>query len=65
MQEIQYAEHSMIIQNLRRPIDEGVSLVRGLGLATGTTGLSVGTVALLENLSNRFCLRSRYSSSLT
>jgi len=32
--------------------------------ATGTIGVSIGTAALLANLSNRFCRRMRYSSSL-
>lgn len=61
---VQYAGRSTIIPNSHRPLAEGESLLRGLGLVTGTTGLSVGTVVVVENLSNRFCLRSRYSSSL-
>ena len=34
------------------------------GRATGTTEASVGTAVLLASLSNRFCRRRRYSSSL-
>lgn len=44
--------------------DEGEISLRGFGLETGTTGVSAGTAAVLENLSNKFCLRSRYSCSL-
>lgn len=33
-------------------------------LATGTTGASDGATAPLANLSKRFCLSNRYSSSL-
>ncbi len=36
---------------------------RGWGEA-GTTGASIGTTALVENRSNKFCRRMRYSSSL-
>lgn len=41
-----------------------LSLSEGIGGVTGTIEVSLGTTALLANLSNRFCLRSRYSSSL-
>jgi len=37
---------------------------RGRAGAIGTSGASVGTVALLANRSNRFCRSRRYSSSL-
>lgn len=36
-----------------------------VGRATGTTGASVGTVALLENRSKRFWRNRRYSSSFS
>ena len=51
-------------KNIRRSGVVPAVFGRGWEAATGTTGASTGTAALLANLSNRFCRRMRYSSSL-